>query len=209
MAPAPSAERSRQITRQPEFDKVAGWVRAELSATRNSDSANRLFAGSVNIPFSAPFSESAAAIFTAFVEDRAGVFDRHIGTIANHLSAPAAFTGPPSAVIEDVDGQQVTAVQAHIRIEPTDRLSVAARVLRQETNLDGFPLADVQPDNFHQNRDFDVDEGGEDQWSLYYAQCQLRHGSRYLHVGHFPVLPRDVRIRSQRVVHQLPAGAAR
>ena len=157
----------RQITRQPEFDKVAGWVRAELSATRNSDSANTLLSGSVNIPFSAPFSESAAAIFTAFVEDRAGVFDRRIGTIANHLSDPAALTGPPSAVIEDVDGQQVTAVQAHVRIDPTDRLSVAARVLRQETNLDGFPLADVQPDNFHQNRDFDVDEGGEDEWSLY------------------------------------------
>ena len=78
----------RQITRQPQFDEVAGWVRAELSATRDSDSANRLLSGSVNIPFSAPFSESAAAIFTAFVEDRAGVFDRHIGTIAQSSSQP-------------------------------------------------------------------------------------------------------------------------
>ncbi len=153
----------RQITRKPDFEGTAGWVRTELSGSRRSDDLNHLVSGSINLPF----NERAAARFSALFEERAGVFDRNVGTIANHLSAPATLSGPPQTTIEDVDGQQVAAVQAHLLFEPTDALSVSARIMHQNTDLDGFPLADVEPNNFEQNRDFDVDEGGEDEWTLY------------------------------------------
>ena len=153
----------RQITRRPDFERSGGWARAELSSTRHSDDLNYLVAGS----FNAPFNDKVAARFSGLFEERAGVFDRRVGAIANHLAAPATLAGPPSSVIEDVDQQQVTAVQAHLLVEPTDVLSVAARILHQKTDLDGFPLADVTTGNFDHNRDFDVDEGGDDKWTLY------------------------------------------
>lgn len=152
----------RQITRRPSADALSGWVRAELSTTQESGDANYLLYGSVN----APLGERAAVIFSGLSEHRAGVFDRRVGTITNHLADPATLSGAPSSVVEDVDGQQVKAMQAHLLVEPTDRLSVTARVLRQVTSLDGFPLADVRTGNFDQNRDFGVEEGGEDEWSL-------------------------------------------
>lgn len=153
----------RQITRRPDFERAGGWARAELSSSRHSDDLNYLVAGS----FNAPFNDRVAARFSGLFEDRAGVFDRHVGTIANHLSAPATLAGAPASVHEDVDRQQLAAVQAHLLIEPTDNLSLAVRLLHQKTELDGFPLADVSTDNFVHNRDFDVDEGGDDEWTLY------------------------------------------
>ena len=153
----------RQITRRPDFERAGGWARTELSTTRHSDDLNYLVAGS----FNAPFNDKVAARFSGLFEERAGVFDRHVGAIANHLAAPATLAGPPSSVIEDVDQQQVAAMQAHLLVEPSDDLSIAARILHQKTDLDGFPLADVTTGNFDHNRDFDVDEGGDDKWTLY------------------------------------------
>ena len=153
----------RQITRRPDFDRTSGWVRGELSSSRRSDDLNYLVSGSVNVPF----SEQVAARFSGLYENRAGVFDRHVGTIADHLGAPATLMGPPQSIVEDVDSQEVRAVQADLLVEPTDALSIRARIMHQQTDLDGFPLADIDPDNFIHNRDFDVDEGGEDEWTLY------------------------------------------
>ena len=153
----------RQITRKPDFERTEGWVRTELSGSRRSDDLNYLVSGSVNVPF----NDRVATRFSGLYEDRAGVFDRNVGAIAHHVAAPATLAGPPDAIVEDVDSQQVAAMQAHLLIEPTDEFSIAARIMHQNTDLDGFPLADVDPDNFDQNRDFDVDEGGEDEWTLY------------------------------------------
>ena len=153
----------RHITRRPSFEGTRGWLRTELSGTKASDDLSWVASGSINVPF----SDTVAAVFSGLYEDRSGVFDRRVGAIANHVSAPASLAGPPDSVVEDVDQQQVAAVQAYLLIEPNERLSVAPRVLHQKTDLDGFPLADVTPGNFDQNRDFDVDEGGDDEWTLY------------------------------------------
>ena len=153
----------RQITRQPDPSQAEGWIRGELSDTGHSDSLNNLFAGSLNLPL----GDRAAVRLSGLVEHRAGVFDRRVGTIANHLSAPATLNGAPKSVATDVDSQQVQAVQAQLLFEPTEALTIASRVMHQTAELDGFPLADVEPNNFDHNRDFDVDEGGEDEWTLY------------------------------------------
>ena len=113
----------RQITRKPDFDGTSGWVRGELSSSRRSDDLNYLVSGSVNVPF----SERVAARFSGLYEDRAGVFDRQVGTIADHLGAPATLMGPPQSIVEDVDAQQVQAVQADLLVEPTDALRPSGR----------------------------------------------------------------------------------
>ena len=153
----------RHITRRPDFEAVSGWARGELSSTNESEDLNYVLSGSINIPF----NDRMAGIFSALVEERAGVFDRRVGQIANHLSNAGALTGPAVSVNEDVDQQQVAAVQAYLLFQPTEALSIAPRALYQKTELDGFPLADTDPGNFDQNRDFDVAEGGEDEWSLF------------------------------------------
>lgn len=153
----------RQITRRPDPSAADGWIRAELSATGESGDPNYLVSGSFNIPL----SDTAAVIVSGIYEDKGGVFDRRIGTIANHLAAPADLGGPPSAIRKDVDGQQLTAAQAHLLLKPNDRLSLTVRALYQQSEIDGFPLADASTDNFHHNRDFDIDESGKDEWSLF------------------------------------------
>ena len=153
----------RQITRRPDFESSGGWVRAEVSGTSDSGDTNSLLAGSFNVPI----SSNAALLVSGLYENRGGVFDRRIGTIPDHLGAPATLSGAGVTEVEDVDSQSVAALQAQALFQPTERLSVSARVIYQKTELDGFPLADTDPDNFDQNRDFDVAEGGEDEWSLY------------------------------------------
>lgn len=152
----------RQITRKPEFDGVTGRIRAGMSSTDESDELNYIVSGSVNVPF----GDKAAALFSAYHESQAGVFDRAVGTIPDHLGAPATLAGTPRQVVEDVDEEQTLALQASFLFEPTESLSIAPRVMYQKTELDGFPLADINPDNFDQNRDFNTPEGGEDEWYL-------------------------------------------
>ena len=152
----------RHITRRPDPEATFGWANAGVSATDQSGGTNHLVSGSANLAL----GDSAALILSGLQESRAGVFDRRVGTISNHLSDPASLAGPADFAREDVDRSSVTAVQAYLLIQPADRLSIAPRVLYQKTDLDGFPLADVEPDNFQQNRDFGVDEGGYDEWTL-------------------------------------------
>ena len=152
----------RHITRRPDPEETFGWANAGISAPEQSGGANHLVSGSVNLAL----SDSAALVLSGLHESQAGVFDRHVGTISNHLSDPASLIGSANLIREDIDQTEVTAVQAYLLVQPSERFSVAPRVLYQKTDLDGFPLADVEPDNFRHNRDFDIDEGGYDEWTL-------------------------------------------
>jgi outer membrane receptor protein involved in Fe transport len=152
----------RHVTRRPDFDAVSGRVRTEISATDESDDLNYIVQGSVNVPF----SDSSAAIFSAYYEDSAGIFDRAVGTIADYVSMPATLVGEPTVVVKDVDSRETIALQASFRFDPNDRLSILPRVIYQRTELDGFPLADIDTQSFTQNRDFNIAEGGEDEWTL-------------------------------------------
>ena len=119
----------RHISRRPEFDAVSGRVRAGLSATDESDDLNYVFQGSVNVPF----GDSSAAIFSAYYEDSAGIFERAVGTIADYLTMPATLAGDPTEVIEDVDSRETIALQASFRFDPSDRLSILPRVIYHQT----------------------------------------------------------------------------
>ena len=152
----------RQITAKPSTEGVTSKFRASLSSTDESDDLNFLASGTVNLPI----SDTAAVKFSALVEDRGGIFDRQVGTIADFLGAPATLAGAPTLVNEDVDSQTVTAFSADLLIEPNEYLTIRPRIMYQETDLDGFPLADIDPDNFVQNRPFDTEEFGEDEWVL-------------------------------------------
>ena len=154
----------RYITRKPDFESFDGQVRAGLSNTTESEGSNSLLTGVVNVPL----GSTAGAIFSVLSESQAGIYDRAIGPIADHLEQPATFTAAgATTVVEDVDAQNVLAYRASFLFQPMAGLAIAPRFTYQKTDLDGFPLSDIETDNFVQNRDINTPEGGEDEWSLF------------------------------------------
>lgn len=152
----------RQITRQPTTEGFDARVRALVSGTDESGDANYSVFGSANVPF----SDTAAGIFSVFYEDEGGVFDRRVGSIPDHLGAPATLAGEPDEIERDVDSKETFAAQVSLLFDVGDNLTIAPRIMYQNTELNGFPLADIETGNFDQNRDFNTEEGGEDEWYL-------------------------------------------
>jgi len=150
----------RQITNKPSVDETNYKVRAGFSSTNESDDLNFILSGDANIPL----SDTVASKWTVFVEEKGGVFDRNVGTIQDFLAAPATLVGAPIDVVEDVDSESTVALQAAFLIQASDNLVIEPRVLYQRTELDGFPLADIEPENFDQNRSFNTPEFAEDEW---------------------------------------------
>ena len=161
----------RQITKKATTDELFGSFKIGLSNTDESDGLNYLTKGSVNIPL----TENSALLLSGLYEHQAGIFDRAVGQIADHLNAPATFVGEADFVREDVDDRNTRAYQAALYIEATESLTIEPRIMYQSARLDGFPLADIDPDNLVQNRDFDTREGGEDEWYLYTMNINYDH----------------------------------
>lgn len=157
----------RQITRQPDLEAISGKISQSFSATQESDDFNYLTRGSLNLPL----GDKAAVLLSGLYERQAGVFDRQFGTIDDHVTNPGNFAAGTAvtSTLEDVDEQDVQAFQASFIVQPNDRLTIKPRLMYQKTKLDGFPLADIRPDNFIQRRDNQLNfkEGGEDEWTLY------------------------------------------
>jgi len=152
----------RQITKKADPGFFFGRFSAGLSSTKESAGVNHTVTGSVNIPI----SDNSAILLSAFKEKKAGVFDRAVGAISDHLAAPATLSGKPNFIVEDVDDENTLALQFALFSQATDEITIDSKVMYQKTELDGFPLADLSPNNFVQNRDFNSPEGGEDEWTL-------------------------------------------
>lgn len=152
----------RQITKKADPSETYGKFNASLSDTKESDSLSYLVRGSYNTPV----GDKGAVLISLLHEEQAGIFDRAVGTIGDHLGAPATLSGPADFVVKDVDDRTTTAARISGFFELSDALTVEPGFMYQKAELDGFPLADSEPDNFTQNRDFNTPEGGEDEWIL-------------------------------------------
>lgn len=164
----------RVITKKPDFEEMSSRIHASISSTEKGG-ANYLVDGAVNIPL----ANNAGLRLTGYYQYEEGVFDRVVGpSTAPGMVVPAgttdALTGSPAGSEDDVDDKTIYGLQAALLVEPTDVLSLNGRVMHQKTELDGFPLADdvtdasgftLSGDDFTQERLFDVDEGGEDEWT--------------------------------------------
>ena len=164
----------RVITKQPEFDAVASRIRAGLSST-DEGGTNYQIDGAINLPL----SDIAALRLTGYYQYEEGIFDR----IAGPSTAPGvvvepgtsgALLGAPASSEKNVDDREIYGLQAALRIEPGEALSLNGRVMYQKTELEGFPLADqvtsdssfeLSADDFSQETLFGLDEGGEDEWT--------------------------------------------
>ena len=152
----------RQITKQPNFEEVEGKVRVGVSTTDESDGTNYYIDGSVNMPL----SDKSALRITAFQQKQSGVYDKLVGDV-DAASFFTTLSGPVSQEIEDVDDETAQGFLASWLWQATDKLSVNAKIIDQNVEIDGFPFADGNQENFDQIRQFNIDETGEDDWTLY------------------------------------------
>ncbi len=169
----------RLITRQPDFDAYSGRIHAGVSYTEEGE-INYTVDGSVNLPL----AENAALRLTAYYQDEGGIFDRVVGPIATPgviapAGAPGALVGDAPRTVENVDNRRTVGGQAALRWAPTASLDIVARAFLQRTEIDGFPLADfvfdpaapgqveLAADDFTQERLFDIEEFGEDQFAQF------------------------------------------
>lgn len=141
----------RLITKQPEADAISGFVHSSLSFTKHGG-VNIVGDTSVNMPI---VSDKVALSVQAFYERDEGVFDKLIGSGASLTSQ------------KNIDDLSSYGAQITLRVQPTPDLSFTPRIIFQHTKQNGFPFADVSPNNFVQRRDFDITEGGKDKWALY------------------------------------------
>lgn len=144
----------RLITQQPSLTEFSGHVRAGTSYTREGD-WNAMSDASVNLPL---IEDVLAVRASLFYDYQSGIFDR----VASP-DAPVDF-----GVNENVDGSRQLGGQLAARLSLMDhRLSLTPRIAFQNGDTFGRAYADIRPGNFEQQRLFDVDEKGENDWRLY------------------------------------------
>ena len=167
----------RVITKQPEFDAYTSRIHTGFSYTEEGG-FNYIVDGSANLPL----TENLALRLTAYYQDEEGIFDRVIGPstapgVVVAAGTTGAIVGDAATTVENVDDKKTYGGQIALRWQPSDAFEVTAKVLAQKTELSGFPLADfvfdpasppspivLSADDFTQERLFNVDEFGEDQW---------------------------------------------
>jgi outer membrane receptor protein involved in Fe transport len=144
----------RIITEQPDLSEFSGSIRGGTSYTREGD-WNAMSDASINIPIAEDVFAVRASLFYDY---QSGVFDR----VAS-ADAPVDF-----GVSENVDGSQQIGGQIAARLSLLDhRLTLTPRATFQNGDTFGRSYADFAPGNFEQERLFDVDEKGENDWRLY------------------------------------------
>ena len=168
----------RVITRRPEFDGVRGRLNLAASHTKRGD-LNYAIDGALNLPL----ADNAAVRLLGYYRRDAGIFDLVVGPaaaagVAASADAANALAGDPAMKESNVDEETTYGAHLAFRWAPSEVFSVDARALYQKTELDGFPLADqafaAAPEPFKlragdltQNRLFNVQEGGEDEWAQF------------------------------------------
>jgi iron complex outermembrane recepter protein len=150
----------RLITEQPNLSAISGRAHAGVSFTKQGG-ANYLADGSINLPL---VDGKVGLRATGFYQYDEGAFDKAIGPLA----------GPPTTFRKNVDDLSAYGGQIAVRFEPTSNLVITPRFLYQKVKQSGFPFADVTADNFTQRRDFDIQEGGFDEWKLYTLNGSLQ-----------------------------------
>jgi iron complex outermembrane receptor protein len=144
----------RLITHQPDADGLNGYLHATASDTDHGG-ANGAVDGAINVPV---VPGRVAVRVTGYDDYDSGVFNRTASA-----AAPVAFPedkGVDSA--RHYGGSIAVAVNLL-----DDKLLITPRVMFAEEAQNGHPYADINPNNFNQPREFDLDEPGGDSWRLY------------------------------------------
>jgi iron complex outermembrane recepter protein len=155
----------RLITQQPHTDEVEGRFGVTGSYTDLASHGNYSMDGALNVPL---LDNRLAVRAVGFYDSDAGWFQREF---------PTSPGSPNDTVVKDVAHTNSYGGAISLAYQPTDTLTITPRVMRQRSDYNGFPYADFTipasgpfsftPSNFVQQRQYDVPEGGHDEWTLY------------------------------------------
>ncbi len=141
----------RIISRPPTDSTVAG-LRASAASVFEGD-----WDQSIDAVIGGALTPTLAMSASGFVEYRSGTFDRLV-------EAPGRAAG--SIVNHNVDDDNSFGTRLSARWRLRDNLTITPTIWHQHTSADGSPFADIDADNFDQVRFFDINESGEDSWTM-------------------------------------------
>lgn len=144
----------RLITKAPDLQAFSAQGTAEGSRVKEGEGDGRIDA-TVNIPI---VEGTLALRAFGFAGYESGIFERIAAP-----DAPTAF-----APHDGIGSSRRYGGSLALRAELLDgRLTLTPRVLAQRATQQGRPYADYRAGNFVQVRDFDANEPGADDWTLY------------------------------------------
>jgi outer membrane receptor protein involved in Fe transport len=150
----------RVITKQPDLNERS--VKLHMSGSYTDKGGfNNSFDAAVNVPI---VEGKYALRALGYYISEEGVFDR---VVLNTASGGGVLRD------KNVDDLDVFGGQLALKAAFTDTLDVTSKVMFQRTILNGFPYADIEPGNFDQVREFNLKEGGEDEWVLLSVEGNL------------------------------------
>jgi iron complex outermembrane recepter protein len=180
----------RIVTKEPDINNFSATVHGGVSDTARTDQPNYTGDAVVNIPL---IEDHAALRLSAFYDEEAGYFKR---SFCSNPSAAMAGTCTPLAstgitTVDNVGAIDTYGGAASLTLKVNDSLTITPRLMVQQADYNGFPMADYDtdtangigypvptpgtgaptpskmlPTSFTQPRWFNVPEGGSDQWSL-------------------------------------------
>jgi iron complex outermembrane recepter protein len=149
----------RLITAQPDPTSFSAVLHGVTSYTEHGGSNETLDAG-INLPL---VDDVLAVRAFGFWDEQSGVFTRTASP-----DAPESFSSRDGIGASEKYGGAVSA-----RLQLLDRaLSITPRVMLQRSEGKGRPYADIRPDNFDQQRLYDLNEHLRDDWDLYSLTAQ-------------------------------------
>jgi outer membrane receptor protein involved in Fe transport len=180
----------RIVTKDPDINNFSATVHGGVSDTARTDQPNYTGDAVVNIPL---VEDHAALRVSAFYDEEAGYFKRSFCT---NPAAAIAGTCTPLATtgittVDNVGAIDTYGGAASLTLKINDSLTITPRIMQQQADYNGFPMADyttdtangigypvptplagaptpskMVPTSFTQARWFNVPEGGSDDWTL-------------------------------------------
>jgi iron complex outermembrane receptor protein len=180
----------RIVTKDPDINNFSATVHGGVSDTARTDQPNYTGDAVVNIPL---IEDHAALRLSAFYDEEAGYFKR---SYCSNPAAAMAGTCTPLATtgittVDNVGAIDTYGGAASLTLKINDSLTITPRIMQQQADYNGFPMADyttdtangigypvptpaagaptpskMVPTSFTQARWFNVPEGGSDDWTL-------------------------------------------
>jgi len=182
----------RIVTKEPDINNFSATVHGGVSDTARTDQPNYTGDAVVNIPL---VEDHAALRVSAFYDEEAGYFKR---SFCSNPAAAMAGTCTPLATtgittVDNVGAIDTYGGAASLTLKINDSLTITPRIMQQQADYNGFPMADyatdtangvgypvptppapavvpvpskMVPTSFTQARWFNVPEGGSDDWTL-------------------------------------------
>ncbi|MCF8475304.1 MAG: TonB-dependent receptor [Emcibacter sp.] len=176
----------RFITKQPNLNEME--VKGHMGASNTKEGGwNYQIDAAVNLPV---VKDKMAVRLVGYYQYQEGIFDREHADYTPIPGVPVVFPTADFASTENIDDYDVRGVQAAVKFQATDSLTINGRINYQKAGVDSLPFADHEPGNYTNVRAFNVNEFSEDEW--YHASIGFNAdlGSGSL-VGNFSHWDRD------------------